>query len=494
MNAPRAVTRRFPDYGWSWPQGDLHLLLQAVLHEDDDIALAAGLEWLATHDIDAISFREQRLLTALSGRFGKKLAVSPAHPRLVGLQRLLWTKSRLALREASRALETLADAGISLMLLKGASRVALDPTAQRSRISHDVDILVRTEEIEKAFAIMLENGWNAASGAGPLRLLGRARTYRAMNFFKGDFGDIDVHQFAYPLTHGHAQDEDRLWERSLPGTLEGISVRVPAASDRIALAIAHGALDAHTHSDWLVDVDRILRSEEVDWNALLHSVRDRRVTVPTAAALSYLVTEIGTPVPRHAYTRFVQTADRQGVSAKLALLECKPRTDFNTPIAMARGLVKQFRLWKSRHALARAPEAIQRPHLARPVFKREAGTSLGEKALVEGFRYSEISFEITLRVDMPKPRRRIDWELTTPDRHICVLRHRKLLPYAGLQDLIFRIPALSDLEGRVLHVTARPSRLLRATADRQEREKHGPVSFRILGIKPVDLASGKPSC
>ena len=75
---PRRVSRRFPDYGWAWPTRDLDLLLKAVLLKDDDRALAAALSWLATHDLDAVEFREHRLLAALSDRFGKRLSSSPA--------------------------------------------------------------------------------------------------------------------------------------------------------------------------------------------------------------------------------------------------------------------------------------------------------------------------------------------------------------------------------------------------------------------------------
>src|SRR5690554_3619090 len=99
----RPITRRFPDYGWAWPRGDLDQLLKAVMLADEDKALALALDWLARHDIDDAAFREQRLLTALSERFGKHLAPCPAYPRLVGLQRMLWSRSRLALRDTGAA-------------------------------------------------------------------------------------------------------------------------------------------------------------------------------------------------------------------------------------------------------------------------------------------------------------------------------------------------------------------------------------------------------
>ncbi|WP_204310774.1 hypothetical protein, partial [Escherichia coli] len=75
------------------------------------------------NDIDHVSFREHRLLAAISDRFGRKLAAHPAYPRLVGLQKMLWTKSRMAMREAEPALSAMVEAGCTVMLIKGASRV-----------------------------------------------------------------------------------------------------------------------------------------------------------------------------------------------------------------------------------------------------------------------------------------------------------------------------------------------------------------------------------
>src|SRR6188472_3432910 len=134
----RHIGRRFPDYGWSWPTGKLDQLLKAALLPDKEAACQHAARWLDENDIDLVSFREHRLLAAISDRFGRKLAAHPAYPRLVGLQKMLWTKSRMAMREAEPALQAMADGGADIMLIKGASRVALNASAQRGRVAHDI--------------------------------------------------------------------------------------------------------------------------------------------------------------------------------------------------------------------------------------------------------------------------------------------------------------------------------------------------------------------
>jgi hypothetical protein len=476
MNAgPRRVSRRFPDYGWAWPTRDLDLLLKAVLLEDDGRAMAAAFSWLATHDLDAVEFREHRLLAALSDRFGKRLSSSPAYPRLAGLQRLLWTRSRMALRDSAEALDALSAAGIPFMFIKGASRVALDPHAQRGRVSHDIDILLKRKDMPAAFVALLERGWEATSGAGPLRLRGQAETCRAMNFFKGDFGDIDLHSLAYHPIHANSADEDALWARSVPAMLAGIPARAPAASDRIALAIAHGALDAHTHSDWLVDVDSCIRGGPVEWQDLLTTLRARRICVPAASALSYLAQEIGCPVPAEALRDVLEAADREGPARKLTLFECKPRTDFTRLTAIARGILKQVRLLRGKRIERPAREAVWRCHFASPASAEPGRTTMGADLPVQISGTARIGISLTVR--LPKRRRRIDWELSTPTRHLAVLRHRSLLPFGGQRKLTFGGNVTLGADENLLLVRARPSRLLRSGASPDAVEAHGAIPF-----------------
>ena len=163
----RRIGRRFPDYGWAWPTGQLDQLLKAALLPDEAAACRYAARWLDENDIDAADFREHRLLAAISERFGRKLADRAAYPRLVGLQKMLWTKSRMAMREAEPVLQAMADGGIPVMLIKGASRVALNAAAQRGRVAHDIGILVRPRDIVGAGDILRGSAWRVATGVSP---------------------------------------------------------------------------------------------------------------------------------------------------------------------------------------------------------------------------------------------------------------------------------------------------------------------------------------
>lgn len=248
----RVISCRLPDYGWAWPSGSLHQLLTAALLPNGRASLAAAWQWLDQNEIERTGFREQRLLVAISARFGKELGPHPSYPKLIGLRRRLWTQSRLAVREAEPALRAMSEAGTRILLIKGAARIARDPGMEGTRISHDVDVAVGPRDFGRAFDLLHCLGWQAASGASAQRIASEISSMASINCFFGASGDIDLHRETFPSIRD-ARDEERIWDNAEESGFHGIPVLVPSRSDQAALAIAHGCFAAHIHSDWLVD-------------------------------------------------------------------------------------------------------------------------------------------------------------------------------------------------------------------------------------------------
>jgi hypothetical protein len=485
--AIRPIGRRFPDYGWVWPRGDHDQLLRAVLDADAEAALAGARAWLAGHDIDVATGRDLRLLTAVADRFGAALAGLPAYPRLKGLQRLHWSRSRLAEAAAAEILADLAARGLPFLLIKGAARIALDPAARRGRAAHDVDVLVRPADFGAVFDILHDHGWHAATGLGPLHLRSRLAGIRALNFLKGGYGDLDLHQAAYHPHQADAGDEAGLWTRAVAATYAGAAARVPAPADQIALAIGHGSLDAHVHSDWLVDIDRIVRRGGVDWDGLAEVLRRRRLQVPAAAALTYLGLGIGTPIPATFLAGLVAEADAAGWRARAALLEMKPRSDFTRVSGVARGVAKMLRLWRARPAGGDGP--LWRARWGRPARLPEHAGETAAIALPPapaGAASRTLRLRLALKVALPAGRRRIEFELTGRDRFVMRLRYRKHRKAAGARLLVFSgtlaLPAADD----VLTLTARPARHLRPSSSPEERAAYAAVAFELDEVSLSD--------
>ena len=237
-------------------------------------ALKFASAYLDENDINIASSREHRLLAAIADRFGSKLSAHSAYVRLAGMQKLQWTRSRLAIHEAAPALRLMAGSGRNIVLFKGAGRIAVEPAAQRGRVAHDIDVLVRPNHVETAFGVLRANAWVASTGASPQYVKSRLPALHSLNFFKGSFGDIDLHQAAYNVSQANAEDDIALWDRAVPAQFCGVDVLAPSPADRVALAIAHGGLDAHTHSDWLVDSAVAIFGGEVDWPQFLERRRE----------------------------------------------------------------------------------------------------------------------------------------------------------------------------------------------------------------------------
>ncbi|TIM03957.1 MAG: hypothetical protein E5Y74_34885, partial [Mesorhizobium sp.] len=199
--------------------------------------------------------------------------------------------------------------------------------------------------------------WQIASGVSAQYLRTRLASLRSMNFFKGRFGDIDLHQLGYDGSQTSAEDDLAIWQRAVPAQFSGVAVFVPSPADRMALAIAHGGLDAHTHSDWLVDCAVAIHGEDVDWDTFLDIVGRRGLAVPAAVALSYLTFEIGIPVPEPTMARILDMADGVGLSRWSSVLQAKPRTDFGGLVWLSRGLAKQLRLKRKKGRLQQEPPA-----------------------------------------------------------------------------------------------------------------------------------------
>ncbi|RST87206.1 hypothetical protein EJC49_07115 [Aquibium carbonis] len=475
----RRVARRFPDHGWAWPDGSLDQLLKAALVEDA-AALKLAQEWLARHDIDAAGFREHRLLAAIALRFGKRLSEQPAYPRLAGLQKMLWSRSRFAMREAEPVLRALVEADCPVMLIKGAARIALDAHAQKGRVSHDIDFLVRPQDVGLAFQTICRFGWEPATGSSSHALVDRLPTLRSLNFQKGEFGDLDLHQFAYHAAHSSRIDDEGLWTRAVDAELVGVPVKVPAASDRIAMAVAHGGLDAHTHSDWLVDCDAAIRGNSIDWDALLETVERRSIAVPTAIALTYLGQEVDAPVPMWVLGRLDELVRRTKPWSRLsALLQAKPRGSYGSIVWLARGCAKLVRLRQAR------PDRVQVGAPSAPVWRGRRRTSVtGTGGPIPALRQAlardgaASALRLTLDCDLPPIRRRIDFELRSGDRVVALLRYRNHLAQKGPCRLEFGGEIPVDAE-EALVLDARPTRFLRSRSSPQDLAAFGAIPFSI---------------
>ena len=477
------VSTRFPSIGWAWPKGDLDRLLFSAIHPDHSAAMVCFEDWLNGNDINAVTFREHRLLAAIAFRFGKKLAKHPEYPRLVGLQRMLWTKSRMAIRETLPALAAMIDAGIDVVLFKGASRIAIDADSQQGRVAHDIDVLVPARRFGDALNVLWNDGWQSASGESHLRLQSRAPAISSMNFFKGHFGDIDMHQMVYPVLHTDHSADSNFWTRKVAAEFFGLKVSVPSPEERLALAVAHGALDGHTHSDWLVDCAATIRHQAVNWVLFLKIVRARNLRPQALIALSYLKYRLALEIPADAMTALSENDRRVSVGYISTLLQAKPRTDWGLLSMTGRGIAKQFRLNKLRRLVG---QEVRKNCCMGRVRWADEGDLGSQVACVHMLEFKPVTTSTTARcmvklsVALPPVRRRLEFEINTSNRHVLRLRARIFSKRGGTATITFAGKLVLTPDDTALSIEARPGKQLRERQADHDHQKYAALPFRVL--------------
>lgn len=482
----------FPHFSWAFPRGSHHQLILAAIGKNHHESLEAAHGWLSDNDIDHATFRDQRLLMAVSARFGRELKNHSEYPRLIGLQRMLWTRSMIAMQEAKSSLARIAKSGHEMLLIKGASHVAIRSMASKQRVSADIDIVVKPECMAPVFDMLVEENWTPQGVESHRYLRGRLSTRWNQNFIKGNCGNIDLHSRPFWPGLGGQLEDSRLWEAARQATLSGIPVRVPQPEDLVALAIGHSGLDGHTHSDWLVDCATILRNEKVDWQRLNDILLSRQIAVPAAITFRYFKDKLDFEIPEYILRQLTKSATRHLSKLYFGLIQARPM-DRLGPFGqvMRRFAFKQRRKSCFRHMPARPKDRILCVRRLDAIDHCDSGSFVKSYQLKSRSDCKDsptmLYVEIVLDVQPPSSRRRIELEINSADAHLCRIRFRKWARRKWSQEdgpwrLHFSGTVHNPTVNSKIELVSWSSRLL-DHAFESENERYESLAFRVVSCK-----------
>lgn len=296
--------------------GDVRPLLRIITAPGPE-AMAAWRQWRKDHMIADASPRQWRLLSAV----GRKLLDSEIDPddqnALAAIKREIWRDNQLRVRLNAPVLQSLHDAGIPFMVLKGGARMACEAGAMETRYARDIDILLPPEHLTDGIDVLIGMGLRSVTGHLPGKVKSRAFARLHPPGQRGlGYVEIDVHSGL--LNFGRrAHLERELWLRRMPGTLGGVPVAVPSPADRFVHAIAHGLLaDVDAPADWIVDAFAALRDPAFRPEIVVEEIKKRRVGVPLAIGCLFLRRDLDVTVPRD-----VMEACTQDVSSLIYRME-----------------------------------------------------------------------------------------------------------------------------------------------------------------------------
>lgn len=249
-------------------------------------------------------------------------------------------------RFLGEALTALRGVGVQFVVGKGVTigeSIHTDPVV---RHSHDIDLLVRPEDIAAAS--------DALRGAGfvPPSTLG---TQAEPRFDHQSGLPVELHDRLY-RTPFYDGDLHGLWNRARDGEILGIPVRLISDIDLLIQAPVHASVVAQRYNlSWIIDVVTLIQRRErdgiaIDWAAATRIGIDSHAALPLYVMYRYLAATFDAPIPGNVISEFRAAASRTGVLQHLAATEgvrADPRQRRIKVIVEASG-------WRSRAILARA--------------------------------------------------------------------------------------------------------------------------------------------
>ena len=287
----------------AWPDPNTDQLIKATLLPVDE-ARACWRSWKAANDIDDCTWPQFKILARFSGRLPQVDPECPEIPRLHGMAKSLWTQSQMQLNRSAAALDLLIARDIPIYLMKSAALEALQLTKLTRRVTSDIDLMVKRQDLRTVIAILCAHGWGEAEGADAA--LERCRYHPGINLHKGsdetrDKSDVDVHH--QPVHMPFLDDDimDRIWGRAIPATFRRREVLVPAPEELLVFTAMQGIrrfIPSHMSSGmWAFDLAEAVTSDALDWSCVLEVSRMCQGSWAMLSCLSYLKNELRVDIP-----------------------------------------------------------------------------------------------------------------------------------------------------------------------------------------------------
>lgn len=287
-----------------FPTREQLLVLRAALGSGSE-AIDAYREWVSSLDIaaefDRGVFRLVPLLYDNLRRLGHQDELTG---RLKGAYRMAWARNHRLFEETRPILETLLDAGLKVMAIKGApialqyyDNAALRPMA-------DVDLVVPSDQAETAAGLV------QGLGFVPWRPFGKdIKRYRhAMAFYAPGHREFDLH---WHMLFDFCDDEsdDIFWRTARRFDFLGRTILAPDATRALLHTIIHGLRwNNEPPVRWIPDAVTILRSagDSLDWSAIVDFAEAGAVTQRLHMGLSYITDNFEARVPAFVLNRLAQ--------------------------------------------------------------------------------------------------------------------------------------------------------------------------------------------
>jgi hypothetical protein len=368
-------------------------------------ALDAFRTWRASLVMDELPPTALSAMPLLLGLMKRHRIDDAQLGRMRGMGRHIWVSNTLQLRHLFEALDAVAAAGQTAVLLKGAALYARDPASATKRRSNDYDILVEPASIgtvagalAMAGFVPKDQAWadfdaglvESATGGVPIRK-------------QGLHGEIDLHWRPLPKIYDAALTQ-RIVSAAERASLRGRRVLVPTPAHQLFLALARcGTSDSTETFARLLEGYFLMACDgaSIDWGELICLVDYYGLHPVAHGYLSIIQDDCELPVPPEVLKQLESSATRAS-HVEWALHRIDPAK--LTPLQNRTLARRDVRFHRSRSGVSPSSyiEALlsyaMQVDAAQPLLwaiwqlarRRFHGESTGRPRFLHGFSYPEI--------------------------------------------------------------------------------------------------------
>lgn len=192
------------------------------------------------------------------------------------------------------------EAGLPLVLLKGAALARTVYGDAAWRTMSDVDIWVREKDMARAAAVMKQLGYLMHGGRTDRSLALQMLSQGEIQFYGQHWGMVELHWSPFPgwwLKRTAAVDETAVWDRLEPLAVNKAVYQL-GAEDMVIQVAVHLAVNSQfsiAAVRGLLDIALTAKSRPVDWGEVARRAQTWRVATAVWQALTLLDQLIGTP-------------------------------------------------------------------------------------------------------------------------------------------------------------------------------------------------------
>lgn len=289
----------------AWPTGSMGILVEAAYHVDPIIAARRWEEWKeSTPDLDTIDWQTARVLAQSATSLSSRGIESTNVATLKGVRQFDWALGENHLHDVRPFLNALAQAGIPVMVIKGAALLLSALNVGTTRLMADIDMLIEPAHIDNVLDVAASVGW------GIKRPLSREHfreillsSKHSFSLTNGEKSEVDLHTFALLLNR--CPDHDlMLWARGTKARFGDVDVLVPSVTDMLVVTIGRGLLyNPRPLAVWVGDSISLIESGAVDWDIFLEEIERRDLATFAYAGIEYISQVLGRPVPAYVRTK-----------------------------------------------------------------------------------------------------------------------------------------------------------------------------------------------